>query len=1101
MAANQPAISAPITRSELRPADLVQITIDTTTSLVDPRQQDSGSNQSGSDSGLGYSNSISSDNSTVLAINLASSHHTAEQSSNNRIPLKDSCTLDANNNDSSAKQLPAGIREPSLTPLSKSELSSIDETGINAPTRVSSDTSRASRKASTTTTFRPEKAAADKITHLDTDQDQKSLEQPLKTNSELEQSPNAPVLRSLLKKSLPSSGSNDGISRASLKHSRNVSFNQTVIVFCEEIEAPSPCAGDHLQPHPSYGESLDAFEPPVDYCDRNEDTTSEINSRGELAQIKSLRYSSHKSDDIHAAARSPSNKQASDVPRDSKRAELDEDSQDEDYDDKDDDDTERDSYHDVRVDNGYLDSHAHSRETRLAKQLPVPNGCDNQLLTRRDVPSLTNDQILGLLENENLFETLKLNLEDLSEDDFPINQLSSSHGYLCDGAMSDYDSDSESSYCHNDEGKREKAILNSHTSNKLVSGALKSSHQVTGRTYVSKNKADKVSPNAKIKESSRDDIAQHASGNPICKSLPARVKVSMLDNNQTRKSHNAKADGDLRNRFDSEVTDITSSLRRHIVQTSNPMTAKTEDPRTGISSTKQNCNELPSRSKCALPSNRSPIYESNMKMNHAQTSKHITEAPPLSISASNKRNEDIVPDSSTSTFGTHSLRQQPANRSAVSLPQEAPACHMCRALEISRSQANQDGKVGEPFKTYIGSFDQRGSMMSNQVQPPTVPQNQTAIFDKSCLSCREASIGRIQPPTLQRGPLMDQSAVPVAYQVVHLIDQKGNRIRALSLVQPGQHGLNQQLVAGRRYLIAPQGLRYPNPASLSGNTNGLTNSNLVDSADKHLLDPNLAHYKVVRSIPVHQISSASTQPGNLQCNTSHETFNVMQRTMTENPNLRQHTVYYVQKPLDSQNIRQSFNPTVKSFPDPHEIRRLDGLKAPTPPPFNSTGPDQNRMFNSTQVRDENDDPTFGFSNRPSVKVVAPSSSSSGPQNTFRAINEPGFNAKHYEVNANDVNNQSRPSVKSSAIIYGSHTLEKKHTNHHSSILRDSITSTNSMTNIHGSTTSSSNVEPCISAAQAGSHNLKTNPDSQRAKGTITNFIHRWLGEKSPRAPP
>jgi ribosomal protein L31 len=154
--------------------------------------------------------------------------------------------------------------------------------------------------------------------------------------------------------------------------------------------------------------------------------------------------------------------------------------------------------------------------------------------------------------------------------------------------------------------------------------------------------------------------------------------------------------------------------------------------------------------------------------------------------------------------------------------------------------------------------------------------------------------------------------------------------------------------------------------------------------------------------------------------------------------LRNHTVYYVRQPLGSQDFRQSTGSVAtsvaRSFPDVHEIRRLDGIRAPIESPgliqamnHANTLPEQPASKSVVQHqskdenrslklrRDESDDPTFGFSRRPAVKVVTNATREFQTQSTGRA---------NQNLNLNQaVGSNSHP-----RLLVGSQTLDRKSVN-------------------------------------------------------------------------
>lgn len=1077
----------------------VQIVLDTSSSSpADQRQPDSGSNQSGSDSGLGFSNSISSDNSTA-------NNQQAHQASG---ALNwDSCPPDVNNNDTDAAT--------TKIPFSKSDLLVNDQASGLCTSAATFHKHQASRKTSAiVTSFLPRDNALERPAASDTGQQQSTATPASTTIKSLLKKPSTKA--SSLTKSSPDS---TGLAKP-LKHNRTVSFNQTVIVFCEELETPSP--SEQYQPPTESS----AFEPPLDYCDLDKEILAEEDSKDDIAQISAHRLpatsSTTKADDSSPVAAGSATvvlnksdwlirraKPGTSDQRSSRRDEHDDDADDDDYYDDHDDHADQESNHYDQEDNDYADTYVNvkrSNDHHLGHRPdPVRAINSTQLISKRAVGNLIHDQMIGLLDDESLLEAFKLNFEDLSEDDFPINHLNSGHGYLCDAAISDYDSDSESSYCYNDDKRdNEKATYrlatNIHPQGTSTSD-IRYDHQATGT--LENKKTSNVGGSILLRGHQKGVIASDYLNNQLnSKSLPARVKVSTVEANQLKKSVGSRDDIDLKSRI------INSRVANDSAQSNNQThidTFLTDKPRQ-TNSIQQTSRDQPNSYN--LVKDRLIPVESRAAFNSNKARSNNESAQSAAAAAQQSALQSICSESADRNQLSHGLPTQLsvpqplmlAQQAMVNMTRNHPACHMCRAMETSRSQTNLNNGCpisnnnGEISSANLANIDQCNKFMtaSKQVQPQIIAQNHQTppIFNQSCLSCQEASLQqRNQSQPLQPlGPSFGQPLTrPVAYQVVHLVDQNGNRIRALSLVRPGQDG--QQLVAGRRYVLAHPPSRPPNlqtaetgDATQQRNLNAQTGTVSGDTNQRNLrlLSSGQNQQLIPGTITAQQQIAAKIQAGKLA---------------SHNLIPRQPGVYYVQQPLSAQSIRQIIQGSVtKTFPDPHEIRRLDGIKAPALS-MNvgiETKNEQNCSQSVTGSRnvnfdrhDENDDPTFGFSNRPSVKVVT---HNFPPSNQSRTV---GIKTQ-LEASQSDgsIGNKLKTGVAASEQSHNPHIIDRLNC----TSARDSMLSTNSMTSIRGETWLSTTDQGVSSSLATSSKS-----DSHNGKGLLTNGLRCLFNLKHSHA--
>lgn len=881
------------------------ITVQTAT-FVDLPQQDSGSNQSGSDSGLGYTNSISSDNSIL---NTPASQDQLPTGATTRakkcnINNTDEIISIIKASDDGLSNAAAKTNHPtastsivgtsfaaSMTPSSSFNKISVDNSPAFSSTKSKSDLERTRTKPDEMLT----KQSASSIKHIHhtnhtNDKDVKDTTDAIirssgrgcnsscddgvgHTNYELASPKTKPITKSLLKK--PS------FSTAGPKHNRNVSFNQTVIVFCEEIGTTSPV--EQFEPPLGYQDVVGAFEPPEDYCDHRRERNS---------------------DNVSDNSKSPSSQ---------------------------------------------------------------ANGGNF---------NLTDDQLLGLLEKESLLNPFRLSCDDSSDEDFPINHLNSDQSYLCNDAISDYDSDSESSVCVENrlKAKPPQKIANSQEGQIKAKISLKTNQS---HDRVKSEQPDLDSQAKTVLHENDHDLKPHVS-----KSMPARMKVTTLDQNQLRKQVN---------RDEEEIYSSKhgSCHEFHHLKGQNHGSRQ----------------EFSSDTVKAVPvvikqSNINPLALSKPTAVHLEAGGNSLDSVTWSNHEHKGTTTHPMPKPNDSAWNNNinriekvSSQQNESNFKPISISNYGQqSCQVCKVIGSSRVKSSQEprNQVQSSIvpKTLQTPTQQSNTVVqSSQSQSVKLLSNQPPVYSQSCVSCREASSlqNGLPVPLMTNGPI--QPTRPVAYQLVYVVDQQGNRMRALSMVRPDQL---RQAMSDRRIFVAQNNVRFPNPVSVTGIGQIVTipnnKVNLVQN-DQGLLSnneqqANTQHYP--------QTQQRYHLPNiNIRPNTA--------TTPVNNIGVRSHMVYYVRQPLDAHSIIQLTDPTgsnIKSFPDAHEIRRLDGLRAPTAT-INRSGrlddvESHNNLNHNSEVRnqfqlssetarrtstetvskDDVEDPTFGFSRRPAVKVVS-----------------------------------------------------------------------------------------------------------------------------------
>lgn len=616
------------------------------------------------------------------------------------------------------------------------------------------------------------------------------------------------------------------------------------------------------------------------------------------------------------------------------------------------------------------------------------------------------------------------------------------------------------------------------------------------------------------------------------------------------------------------------------------------------SSNESNCNSnqlnidsVAAKQSKAAPSSLAPKLQQQQAP--TETNQIIKDSTSVAV---NNRETNLLLHQLPQLQSNHS--QQPCllqNTSATAVQAAASqnACHICRLIESNRSQQQQAKSESvkdlpsreEQFVNNVPIVSNGANHHHHHHQQPQqqqqlagpqshfqsigsalASQQQPAIFDQSCVSCREASLKqKIAHNTYQlRAPGVGAAIRPVTYQLVYIVDQKGNRVRALTLARPalrapGVVGTQQQQpIAGQRILIAQNGVRFPNPVSISTGQLMNASENLV-AANSQLannfatLNKGNPQQVAIAGSAIHNQAYSQVKQGqahylpNMSATTRPAYVANFQGVAVESLASRPHTVYYLRQPLNTQSIRQSFDSsgsaTRSSFPDPHEIRRLDGLRGPTaalnlssrPMDQNSASktmvgrnPETGHTHQHTEVptkrggqnanlppREEMpDDPTFGFSNRPSVKVVATTSPSqqelSSKARPYAQANESSIDQQRCNA-ANDVTsihrnatNQTGVSLRpGSVIVLGSQTLDRRLIGQQTQyqVLKENIPSTSSMSNIHGTLAGYNNAIGKVSAGANANSSILSSKDSNsssnnsKLKGTTSSVLKRWLSDK------
>lgn len=760
------------------------------------------------------------------------------------------------------------------------------------------------------------------------------------------------VIKSLLKK--PPSSSNQLAQHP--KHKKTVSFNQTVIVFCEEIEGPSP-SSDQYEPPVGYQDaSLNAFDPPKGYRDgKNE---SEKNPKAENRNINNFNV----------------------------------------------------------LDDG--------------------------------LPNLEDEKIFSLLDSESIIDAFNLNYDDLSEEDLPVNYSNPGNGFLCNDTVSDdYDTNSESSI------STERRIASSQQPKKSETATnqteRKKQNRTQGQSSEKSTNHSKSDAPSKLSSSDNRDAADKQEGVAAAaltppnstssssnnsRSLPARMKVTQLD-------------ASLVKRHSTRLPETNHDLNR------------INDDRKQIESSSSSSREQSRES----PNSRSPpsVVQKQVPQQHrlqidinatAHTAKDTTNFSTLVYS-------DVAHLEPIHQTRPAAQPSAPLNQTDHINSQSGPACHICRVIESNKVQSNHNADFKAPTtRTLDPSIQQR-------------PINsQPVIFNQSCVSCRDALLRQNIPQTVNVGD--PQINRPLTYQIVHVLDRTGNRVRALSLVKPLTVDGIPRDHSHRGHIgsaVGPVRVQVP----LSGQP-------IVSQANWQNPSNNVVipQFRLIRaSTPAPQFVSGAANNNNGPGLVA--------------PNLvnRHPTILYMRKPLETKEMCQSpdyHTHGSRVFPDPHEVRRLDGLRAPIAQQakFTKTTAAQgsnheieylNSYKKAENMQDESDDPTFGFSKRPSVKVVAASSISASSQTQL--------GMRRYEHNFIQAGHDT-------ILQDSSQTLDRHLTNQNRK-LKENLPSTTSLSNINSILVGNPNSLPRSSSGP------RPKPTT---RGMIPSNVKRWVTSKLIPAP-
>lgn len=1010
------------------------------------------SNQSGSDSGLGgCTNSISSENSLIVNATgigqtnnaVEGANHDNEYSNETQDGRKTNISGRLSDDAISTGTIDAALGDLSNNKIPSSKADNLSASSFGGSTMDQSDSGNGIQVASSSSSTKVKldsiapvlgsSMLTDKLKHhQDVDrakQSSKPADGSLVTPMPVKTSTNAPdkievAHHDAAHRSQCSPSSNDTlILRSAMKKSvdtlvkspkvgRNVSFNQTVIVFCEEIDTSSPSD----------------FDPPIDYRD-----IPDCSERAYETQIDC--------DDDHLGA-----------------------------------------------------SRNSSRGARE---------CDLELLSKivgEDACKLTDDQLFGLLENGSLLGDI--NQPDIG-DDFTTRRLGSDQSYLCRDAISD--TESESSMIVDDiklapDGRHQVTKNIPKLPTQLVnSHGRQQCHVVKEKDAVVKPSID-IEPqrcpqdkSLKVgKESNQDESTSEFQNRQSIvtsqKSLPARMRVTTVENQPKKGQHATTTSQDFQNHQSNGTAQhqqkVIHSQRENLTNLQ-PLTIKQSTiEQITISKPQILRNNVvgPTQQKQgqqikaiddyrSLSINQSHVATGQPSNQHSTASKNCCAQLPRPVDTSYQQ------QASTSTNANVE-----SNNTVQTSPSD-PACHICRAIEsnqkltnttqpVNAAQAHND--MATCARAHIGENQQQinqhhgiGVVPNLNAQQQKLPQ--PFVTSQSCTSCREM-IMRKQYGVSAGHRFVPSNIVPqpprsIACQVVYVVDQNGNRIRALQVVAPSQTSKSMTGNPTRQIVIAPSGARLFNPSSLTGPQvtrpfgytgqsipNNFISNNQVREA--HMISAK-AHTSNAQDYQEDRFVSLSQ---NNQLAATEQRMPVLSQSAPKN-----HTIYYVRQPLGAQNMRQSIELSssgAKTFPDAHEIRRLDGIRAPTIGPISGheggsvvsqgercqnigalSQQESNRI--STGRRDEADDPSFGFSQRPAVKVF---SSVTNQANGGRLV-QPVARPSNYNLN----DSSALLSDQANRQNVGSQTLDRKYTNrtqkqHQSG--KDGIPNTSSMSNIN-----------------------------------------------------
>ena len=749
-----------------------------------------------------------------------------------------------------------------------------------------------------------------------------------------------------------------------------------------------------------------------------------------------------------------------------------------------------------------------------------------------DASKLSDDQLFGLLENGSLLNNIDSGQLSDDDEEFTKTRLNFNQSYLCHGAISD--TDSESSLVKNDCKREKDDILKTNrgagSSSQVLN--LKNRDQNYRKTDEAKtiqfNSIDGTSLNCDKKDlsvncQSNDGprISQcKVSASLQTKSMPARMKVSPVDNQARRQQHQVQPNHKEENQDSNEDKTETNLIYSDNINPRKllPNTLKTENvAKSNHVKVKQTTIEPIILSKPILRSDVSDSISQKKQLVQNEDIKPSVDNILIPNLSARPNNQPIVPSNSglqsrsREISGPFYRLQQPNIsdlKNNIQIVQRSPACHICRAIESDRNTINPSmaiGRFNHPIQNDVLSCTavcglsqddpQRSLKPINQnygtgatnleqlKQPQTIPNDQSSI---SCCELEKQQQQQTSPPQnyLRPAPTnFGQQPRPIACQLVYVIDQNGNRVRALQVVNPAQHNGLNTIAANptRKIFIAPDVNRLPNPSSVSRqrfvhppdvanqNADSYVAQNFPAKNAQNIIagnaQPNQQNTLVNRVISINNPTSLSNQK-----------MQVLNHTAPRN-----HTIFYVHQPLGAQNIRQSLelspSSIPKSFPDAHEIRRLDGIRAPTattnfvrrqqtgqnasalqpPQPPQRAATSMQHQSNENKgipvpKSDDADDPSFGFSRRPAVKVVsAVVNQAAKPPESNQKTTETDSSHSYslnYMLNNGVVYKNGRDD-QSRCLIAGSQTLDRKNRSQQSHQgVRENIPNTSSMSNIN-----------------------------------------------------
>lgn len=841
------------------------------------------------------------------------------------------------------------------------------------------------------------------------------------------------LLKSLLKKNTTDRCSKADNSNRKNNNNNNgrtktVTFNQTVIVFCEEVDTLSmPVAFtdeiDHVENVDHYIENDDQENIEFDLSNLDQDNVRNNNTRTNIKGGSAL--------DIEKQQR---------------------------YD---------------RVSNI-------SVRERLLRQILAATG-DSSPMSRLKYAQFDQD------------------CDDISdEDDLPPKFYESNEGYLCNEAISDYDSDSESSLAIFDlkQRSKESTVTVDHSSKPLA--PTRSTSDFNNNNNLLKEDHSKAK-SARLKVSTVPEMSnsstQASQQQPaiIGKSRPANISSSKASSLNRKELDNIggytiivkqpTATSDI-NTPDITTLETTKEVPIHPRQLSyhnnhdqklihqqqqhlQQHMANQVDP---ISLSKANIlhplnssivdSKLSSQSMISrtisdlikLPADReSNAINRSINQNTSRPIKDITNNKSQGIVCDDNQTRNDV-SSSVNRVARIQRNTQPttvgnsiSQRTNDGLgPVQQVSCHLCKALLEStmRDELSQKPIIGLQQQELHKQQHQSNIVpdnMCNQIKlirPNASGANINIIqqpYLTSCVSCKQDTIGSNKsqqnqqniPANSTQDGLQGQStqsesnvarSLP-AYQLVYAINQNGDRVRALSYIgsapvtdQGNVVGLNRVLYQGRGIILArPADIRVQQD-TVAGL--GMTNGQAQGAIPRNISNNNIANNIRYPAVSTSQsfIAQAVSVPQFSKINARYSDEQQKQQPTSENLTikpkvtvpLRQHTVYYLRQPLNVASVGQACelvdrNTSSSSFPQPHQVRLLDGLKAP--PTLNSTlqmnhshviNSNRGQVFSNqttmiqqphrgsciSRTLEDIDDPSFGFSQRPMVKVVATNATTS-----------------------------------------------------------------------------------------------------------------------------